>query len=194
MRSGKGVGIQHVGEVRWTDRRVRGVNANAERFFVVEHRELVVAGGHECPIQRFYVYGNVVGETIQYVAHLCLDGGVGFLRARTFLPESDHREENADQQENAGIPPENTIGRAMQGSRRLRVWQITRSLVQGLGAGGPTGGVTVPGSERSLGVSLLILRLLKIVGQYSFTTLSSAPKPMRIPKRLKVFPGVRSPD
>ena len=59
----------------------------------------------------------------------------------------------------------------------------------GGGAGGPTGGVTVPGSEPRLGTTFVILKLLKMVGQYSFTTLSSAPKPMRYTKTAEGFPG-----
>lgn len=49
----------------------------------------------------------------------------------------------------------------------------------GFGAGGPTGGVTVPGSDFSLGIIFVIRKSLKIVGQYSFTILFSALKPIR---------------
>jgi hypothetical protein len=62
------------------------------------------------------------------------------------------------------------------------------------GEGGPTGGLTVPGSEPTLGTILETRKLLKIVGQYSRTTLFTILNPIRIPKRLNVLSAVRSSE
>ena len=56
------------------------------------------------------------------------------------------------------------------------------------------GGVTIPGSDCPLRSSLVIRKFFKIVGQYSFTMLLTALKPMRMPNRVNVFPAVRSPS
>jgi hypothetical protein len=48
------------------------------------------------------------------------------------------------------------------------------------------GGVTIPGSGSSLDISFDMRKLLKIVGQYSFTMLLAAMEPMRMPNRVNV--------